>query len=180
MNHTLTNPIGIDKEIQTIQTYLHDELDSALWVSLEAYGRAYKNREENEFIPETYIGNGEYKPLYFNDQYLGVLFFLINDDHTSEDGFKFVANIKICFMVDLTQIRTATDDRIDALLHSDVVGVLNNSPIEHLSITGLETGIRNIFRGYRIDQIENFNDIQPLHCFAIVGNLEYYLTEQCN
>lgn len=83
-------------------------------------------------------------------------------------------------MLNLDEIKPSTEFRRDADVQSDVVGVLNANPLPNLTITGIEKGLRNIFRGYRVDQIESTYDIHPLHAFAVTGELEYYLTEQCN
>ena len=49
MNYNLNNPIGIDKEVQKIQNYLHGSLVES-WGDIDAYGRVYKNRKQLGFI----------------------------------------------------------------------------------------------------------------------------------
>lgn len=180
MNYLLTNPIGIDKEIQDIQSYLYDTL-SPTWGDFDAYGRAYKNRKGLGFVPEVYKGNDEYVQAYYDDSEnsRGIMFFIDFIDHTTEDGFKFKARTKICFMLNLEKIGYATQ-RQDSLVHNLVVSALNNNPITNFKITGIEKTVRNVFYGYTYTHVELETDMHPLHTFAIIGELEYYLTDKCD
>lgn len=180
MNYLLSDPIGIDKEIQHIQTVLYDNL-KPIWGDFDAHGRAYKNRKRLGFIPEVYKGNEEYVDAYYNDEDndKGIMFFLEFHDHLTEDGFLFKCRIKICFMLNLEKIGY-TDGREDTKVHNLVVGTINKAPLNHFKMTGLEKTVRNVFYGYTYTDIELENDMHPLHTFAIIGDLEYYLTEKCN
>ena len=180
MNYLLSNPIGIDKEIQAIQTYLYDNLIGD-WGNIDAHGRAYKNRKKLGFIPEVYIGNNEYKNAFYddNENKKGIMFFLENHDHSSTDGSKFKTRVKICFMLNLDEIG-CDDERMDSTVQNKVVGLINNHPTTQYRITGLEKTVRNIFNGYAYTDVELETDMHPLHTFAIIGDLEYYLTEKCN
>ena len=180
MNYLLSNPIGIDKEIQAIQKYLYDSLVDS-WGKIDAHGRAYKNRKKLGFIPEVFLGNNEYKNAYYSDSdnKKGIMFFIENQDHSSEDGNKFTARVKICFMLNLDEVM-CEEERQDVAVQSDVVGLLNKHPTNQFIVTGIEKGVRNIFNGYEYGDIELEADMHPLHSFAIIGDLEYYLTEKCS
>ncbi len=180
MNYLLSNPVGIDKEIQAIQTYLYDSLISD-WGTFDAHGRAYKNRKDLGFVPEIYKGNNEYEVVAYNDSSnsKGIMFFLENQDHTSLDGFKFKVRVKICFMLNLKKIGYS-GERSDIVVQNKVAGLLNEHPTNQFKVTGIEKTVRNIFNGYDYSEIELETDMHPLHSFAIIGDLQYYLTEKCN
>ena len=56
------NPKGIDLPIQIMQQYLYDKLVASLNCEVEAYGRAYKDRDENDSIkPRVYLVSLYYK-----------------------------------------------------------------------------------------------------------------------
>lgn len=177
----MNNPTGIDKEIQRIQNYLYDGLVDD-WGNIDAFGRAYKNRKQLGFIPEVYKGKNEYLNAYYDDAQneKGLLFFLENHDHQSTDGFMFKTRVKICFMLNLEKIGYDSDERADLIVQEKVVGILHKRPINNFTITGLEKTVRNVFYGYTYTDVELETDMHPLHTFAIIGDLEYYLTEKCN
>ena len=180
MNYLLSNPVGIDKEIQAIQQYLYDNL-LVSWGAFDGYGRAYKNRKDLGFVAEVYKAKNEYLRASYDDSLnkKGIMFFLESQDHTSGDGFKFKARVKICFMVNLEEIGL-TAERSDVVAQNEVAGFLNEHPTNQFSVTGIEKTVRNIFNGYEYTDIELETDMHPLHSFAIIGDLEYYLTEKCN
>ena len=180
MNYLLTNPVGIDKEIQAIQTYLYDNL-IADWGVIDAYGRAYKNRLDLGFVPEVYKGDNEYIVPVYNDSVnsKGIMFFLENHDHSSDDGFKFKTRVKICFMLNLEKIGY-TGERSDCVVQNKVASLINEHPTSQFKVTGLEKTVRNMLYGYSYTKYELETDMHPLHSFAIIGDIEYYLTEKCN
>jgi len=180
MNYLLSNPIGIDKEIQAIQTYLYDNLIGD-WGDIDAHGRAYKNRRKLGFIPEVYLGNNEYKNAFYSDadNKKGIMFFIEHHDHSTKDGLKFKARVKICFMLNLDEIG-CEEERADSAIQNKVVGLLNSNPTNQYVLTGLEKTVRNVFYGYSYTDVELETDMHPLHTFAIIGDIEYYLTEKCN
>lgn len=181
VNYNLNNPIGVDKEIQKIQNYLYDGLVDD-WGDIDGYGRAYKNRKNLGFIPEVYKGDNEYLNAFYDDSEndKGLFFFLENHDHQSEDGFKFKTRVKICFMLNLDLIGHENEERADSIVHEKVVAILHKNATNSFGITGLEKTVRNVFYGYDYSDVELETDMHPLHTFAIIGELEYYLTEKCN
>ena len=180
MNYLLSNPVGIDQEIQAIQTYLYDNLLGD-WGDIDAHGRAYKNRKKLGFLPEVFLGNNEYKNAFYddNENSKGIMFFLENQDHTTLDGQKFKTRVKICFMLNLDKVALDTE-RADAEVQNTVIWLLNSNPTTQYRITGIEKTVRNIFNGYAYTDVELETDMHPLHSFAIIGDLEYYLNEKCN
>lgn len=180
MLYPRTNPIGIDIEIQSIQSDLYTAL-IALWVDkLDGYGRIYKDfdKEDDKLKPYWYTGEAQYKEVYFNDKLSGNFSFMDDEDHKTEDEFKFTSIVKIVFMLNLKEIFPLDTDRADSKAQRDVVNVLRELSFGKFSIVGIEKGIRNVFRGMDFSSIK-FEDQQPLHCFSVNIKLSYHLDEGC-
>lgn len=179
MNNTLTNTIGIDKEIQSIQNVLYDSL-IAKWVNdLDGHGRVYKNiDQEGKMFPQWYMGQREYKDVYYNDRYSGVFMFVDGDNHTTEDEVVYSADVKVVFMLDLSRVLPSEVDRADMFAQNDVVEILRNNAFNRFKITGITKGVKNVFQGFNTERIK-FTDMQPYHCFSVNLNLTYYLTDKC-
>lgn len=182
MNNVLTSPIGIDSEIQQLQVDLYDALITKWVDGLDAYGRIYKNKDENDgtVYPQYHKGDGEYKKdVYHSDDVSGTFFFVDSDESTTEDGFAYVSIVKCVFMVDLKKILPNSVDRADQEAQRDVVELLREFSPGRFDIVEIEKGISNIFSGFNQVKIKDL-DIQPYHCFSININLFYDLDPDCN
>lgn len=179
MNHTLTTTYQIDTAIQELQTYLHDSLVS-IWNidinGIDAYGRVYRNMREGETIPEVYDSTSKtYKETYYNSR---SCFFFIDDlSHTTDDEYQYEARCKIAFMLDLESIKSEVE-RSDADAQRDAIEFVRGFN-GNFNITGFEKGIDEVFRGFKTDGIK-WNDMQPYHVFAIVGELSYFINDKCD
>lgn len=180
MNNLLTTPIGLDAEIQKIQKALYPLLCERWNGTIEGFGRAYKNEQKEGGIKLEWwnTSRDDYQDVYFDDGSSDCVFFFIEGDTgTSEDEMVFTSDLKCVFMLDIPKL--LPDKGIqDAQLHRDAVEILrgiNNK----LKVTGVEKGIEVIFSGIDTDKIK-FNNIHPLHCFAVNMQLNYYLTDKCN
>ena len=184
MNNLLTSPLGIDSEIQSIQTDLYNLL-IARWVDdLDAYGRVYKNKDENDdtVFPQ-YVNKDKSKTdVYYNDDFAGTFFFIDSDESTTEDGFLYVSVVKCVFMVDLRKILSVpvddSVDRADSEAQRDVVEFLRELSPGKFSIVEVQKGISNIFRGFNQVKIKDL-DIQPFHCFSVNIKLSYNINDKC-
>ena len=180
MNNTITNPQGIDFTIQRIQEDLYNEL-ILKWVDdIDGYGRIYKNinATNNTITPQWYLGNKEYKNVYYRDEFSGSFMFIDSDRHTTKDEVFFETKVKVVFMLDLNRILPNETDRADAIAQNDAVEILRNIAFGKFNITGITKGIKNVFNGFTTDSIK-FTDIQPYHCFSVDIDLTYYLTDKC-
>lgn len=181
MNNVLTSPLGIDKEIQQLQVDLYDFLISRWVNNLDAYGRVYKNKDENDdtVFPQYYKGEGEYKKdVYHNDEVSGTFFFIDADESTTEDGFVYVSVVKCVFMVDLKKILPNSVDRADQEAQRDVIEILRELSPGKFSIVEVQKGISNIFSGFDQVKIKDL-DIQPYHCFSVNIKLSYNINDKC-
>jgi hypothetical protein len=180
MNNTISTTIGIDTVIQSIQTDLYNELTAQWEGSVDGYGRVYKNIDANGSLkPEWYLGNNEYKDVYYNDAFACSYMFIDDDNHTTEDEVVFNTPVKVVFMMDLERVKPEESGRADVIAQNDVIEVLRNFAFERFSITGITKGIRNVFRGFETKGIK-FSDIHPYHCFSVDIQLSYYLTDKCD
>lgn len=178
MNHTLSETYTIDTVIQRIQTDLYNGL-SDTWntTDMDAYGRVYKNLRDGDVVPEVYSSTDmDYRDVKYNDR--SCFFFIDGNDHPTEDEIVFVAPCKIAFMLKLDDIKTSSE-RSDADVQRDVVSLVRNVSYEQFKIKGIEKGLEKVFRGFKTDGIK-WNDIHPLHVFAVKGEMRYYINDKCD
>lgn len=179
-NNTLTEPIGIDVEIQGVQKNLYANLVGLWSGDISAYGRIYKNQSDKGLIPEWYNSSKkDYEEVYYDDKKSCVFCFLVGDNDTTEDELLFITNVKIVFMLDLSKVYPSETERQDAKVQRDVVNFLRDYNFQRYKITDIERGIDTIFNDYETSGIK-FNDIQPFHSFSVNLTLSYELTEKCN
>lgn len=178
MNFTTTTTVGIDTVINSIQTDIYDALIERWLDDIDGYGRVYKTDTGNGVVPRYYISSNDYKDVYYDDSRSGQFFFLTDEDSTTEDGGEtYQNNAKVVFMVNLTKI--IGDGRQDELARRDAVEILREYSFNKFTITGIETGVKNVFRGLDSEKV-NKADINPLHTFAVKIKLNYYITDKCD
>jgi len=185
MNYTVTDALGIDATIKLIQEQLYSELikrwslTSSANTNIDGYGRVYKNLKNGRKLPENYKGNGEYEDVFLNDKKDAHFLFLVSDDSKTEDEYVYTNKVKAVFIMDLEKCIDG-DDRMDGNAHRDAVEILRNLAVSgKYTITGYETGLEKIFSGYSILGIK-YDDLQPYHCFAVLMDLNYKLTDKCS
>lgn len=171
MNNTVDKPIGLDSAIQKVQTYLYKNLG---WDPLEVYGRIYKNpKGDGKVVPQHYKGKGEYlKDVFITDtnDNVGNIFFIIEDKHELVNARDFKVKSKIVFMLNLKKIFQDDDQRQDLLAHQTAWNLVKKK--NQFKVTGLETGLATVLKGFDLSEVQN-TDIEPLHVFALVGELKY-------
>jgi len=177
MNFTTTSTVGIDTLIKSIQTDLYALLIERWVDDIDGYGRVYRNDTEKGVVPMFYVSENDYKDVFYDDSKSGQFFFLTSADSSTEDEYVYQNETKVVFMVDLTKI--VGTGRQDELARRDVVEFLREIAIERFQITGVETGVKNVFRGLNSEKV-NKADINPLHTFSVNIKLNYYITDKCN
>ncbi len=178
MNNTLTSTYGIDVAINDVQTDLYASLTSLWSGDIEGYGRIHKNNKKDTTIPEHYIGENQYKDVYYDDKLGADFFFIVGDDDTTEDEMLYISKVKCVFMLNLSRIYPSDAERSDVKAQRDVVEILRKYDYHGYTITGISKTISNIFSGFDTSKIK-FTDIHPAHCFSINIDLSYYLTDKC-
>jgi hypothetical protein len=179
MNYTLDSTVGIDTVIQAVQTDLYNYLSTRWQGTLNGYGRIYKNTDaDGNVLPEWYEGSNEYTEVYYNDANAGNFFFIDTDEHSTEDEQVFTTTLNCAFMVDLGEILPDETHRADSKAQRDVVEAIRTISNGRVTVTGIKTGIDNVFSGFDRSGIR-FTDVHPLHSFAVVLKVSYYLSNQC-
>lgn len=179
------DPKGIDKPIQALQALVYAGLcgdwgfdpDSDVW---RCYGRAYKNQQKDGYIPEVYIGENEYREVYYDDQFAVISFFAVGDERDYRNGY--VADVSLIFSVDLSRVHPGSTDRVDEKIHAEVLSWLDK-PRFGFTLEGLVTGIDNVYREFVLYRQHTgmksntggimFRDMHPLHCFRVNMNLVF-------
>ena len=171
MNYNNYPAIGIDAKIQIIQNQLNSQLP---WGGVDFYGRVQKtvSKDLKGIIPEVYISKTERKNVFFDDRNApgGNVFFVDNDEHTTTDGVVYQANVKIVFMLNLSNISLSNTFRPDSELQETALKLINR--IKAMKITSIEKGLDNVLSEFQTEGIK-FGDMNPYHIFSVNGNLNY-------
>lgn len=177
MNFTTTSTVGIDTIIKSIQEDLYNALID-VWVDdIDGYGRVYRTETDNKVVARYYISENDYKDVYYNDNKSGQFFFITSSDSKTDDEFVFQNEIKVVFMINLN--KTVGSGRRDEQARLDVVRVLRDNSFNRYEITGIETGVKNVFIGFDSEKVKNA-DINPLHTFCVKIKARYYINNKCD
>lgn len=176
-NNTLTTPVGIDAAINKIQVSLYEALTDRWNGNITGYGKAYKNNYKESTKLEWYnASDKDYQDVYYDDNSDATFFFIDEETNSSDDEIVFTSDVKCVFMVNLPKIIT-DDGRQDSQAQRDAVEALRDVSTQ-FKVVGIEKGFNTVFSGIETEKIK-FNDIHPLHCFAVLMELNYYLTDKC-
>lgn len=191
MNHLINNPQGLDKAIQDVQKELYCAISDRWGSNLDGYGRVEKTpvntgddipiyyETSKLIIPEWYnCEKKDYEEVYYDDNKDGVFCFVVGDEDKTFDGNVFVAKVKCVFMVDLSKIYPNDDDRQSAKAQKEAIELLRGIGYGLYEITGVERRIDMIWKEFQTHHIK-FDDMHPLHMFAITINLNYYTEDVC-
>jgi len=171
MNHLKINPIGLDAVIHNVQVKLYDKL-TALWATdLEGYPRCYSIKRNGKKTIEHYIGNGEYKNLFYAED--NKFFTTAEDSEVLVKNGNYKTKIEIFFILNLQGIKGDILHRPDNEARTDVVNVLDT--IDEIEVNRIDYGLDSIF-SYLDWNVPD--DMQPYHCFRIDCNvLDYELNK---
>ncbi|MEN8122206.1 MAG: hypothetical protein ABFS35_17805 [Bacteroidota bacterium] len=178
MNNLLTSAYGIDVAINDVQKELYNSLVGRWNGDIEGYGRIHKNKKSGDnYLPEHYLGKGQYKEVYYDNKLGGDFFFIVGDEDSTEDQMVFTSKVKCVFMVNLDNIYS-DKERSDVKAQKDALEILRKYDYFGYVVTGITKTVKSIFTGFDTSKI-GFTDIQPAHCFSINIDLSYYLTDKC-
>ncbi|OCB77955.1 hypothetical protein [Flavobacterium crassostreae] len=171
MNYNNYPKTGIDNKIKIMQDVLFQHLG---FENVDFYGRVQKivNKEGKGLSPQISISNTERKEVLYDDRNApgGSIFFVDNDEHTTTDGDRFFAKVKVVFMLNLNKVASIKNYRSDSEIQQNAIDLLKK--LKAIEITAIEKGIENVLSDFNTDQIKEY-DIQPYHTFSINGNLYY-------
>lgn len=144
------------------------------FTNVDFYGRVQKviTKDGKGLTPEVYISNTERKEVLYDDRNAsgGNVFFVDNDEHTTTDGKRFFAKIKVVFMLNLNKVAAIKTYRADSEIQDKAIDLLKR--LKAIEITSIEKGIDNVLSDFNIENIKK-HDLQPYHTFSINGNLYY-------
>lgn len=177
-----TSPVGIDIPIDRLQDLLYNgfgvNISALSWVTAEngyqSYHRAYRNEDNQDEagqIVEAYDGTNEYIDVFYSDNFSASSFFL-TDENIGTDGHLYNTDISIIFQLNLAETYPNITHRADEEAHREVLLMLENAPWPAYSITGLITGIDNVYAALNLDKIR-YTDMHPRHAFMVNMNVEY-------
>ena len=176
------NPIGIDTVVNNINGLVYNALgwtstDEENPVLYNAYNRALKNPKNGGIVPEVFVSGssrfsgGEYSEVLYDDSLDASSFFYVDDIQTPIDnGRMFNTTLSMVFQVNLDRVANNVEHRGDAEVHRVVVNAINKG--YYGSVSGLVTGISNVYSEFDQSQIE-FTDMHPFHCFRVDIDVNY-------
>ncbi len=165
------NPTGADRPIQRLQSHLYDGLRRTWGIKegdYNSFGRVYRNQTSKGYIPEAYMGSGEYRDTFIDDRFPVTSFFAV-ESPVNVDEVTMRANVSLIFCVDLNRIKQGVKHRADEEAHLDVVELCN---MYGFAVKSIVTGIDKVFQEYSVARI-TFNDMHPHHCFRVNLSLMY-------
>lgn len=179
-------PIEIEKATNSIKLLLAE----LPWVShANNIAERFLRKEGGQtfFYPETYIGgeNFSYKRLTPDNDYSGMLFFLIGEENNeySDSEFNFLTyNISIIFSCNLKLIDS---EKLKLGLYTqelikDVRRILTiNAPRFdfHYKLKTVTRDLKKVYQEFTLDDIEKYNRA-PLQCFRF--DLSLTVQEECS
>lgn len=167
------NPINEDAVIAEIQVQLYNDLIAKGVTNYESYERVYLLNG----VPELYVGNGNYKEVYFDDRFNLTSFFLLGQTKTIDSIGYYSAPLSIIFQADLTKLFPTITHRADAELH-DMVKKSLDKVKSTITINEIVTGIENVYQGLDFEQSQYLDDVSSFHLFRV--NMEIKFLESCN
>ncbi len=186
----ITNPQGIDYLIAKLQTWLQAELFKKWGIDsgdpLESakflfYPRIYRNRDRDRgSIAELYLGDGEYREVYYDDTLKGLSWFGLGSRYTNDVDTR--ADIHLVTFADLSALYPAIAHRADNEIRMDFEEVFA-SPIFGFTLDSTEIGLSNVLREYpgslREDRLIAA-DMGKIHAFRLNLKLAFSSLETCN
>ncbi|QYS85412.1 hypothetical protein JJC03_09185 [Flavobacterium oreochromis] len=168
MIYLIEHPIGIDKEIQKIQSAIYKNIN---WGNIQCFGRVQKNpKGEKGFVAESYVGKGEYKDVLFDDKFNATICFIEDETHKVSKLGELSTEVKVVFSVDLNKIFHNNSKRMDSEIEIEAFKLLSKQGM--FTIKEIEKEVDTIFKGYDTSKIKTLN-MYPYHTFAIIGELKY-------
>lgn len=164
MNYRKTNPRGIDKAIDKIQTRLYNNLG---FDKIDGYGRIYPIlKDDSKPIPMYYISGTDYRDVLFNDKSNSNGNFFFYEEPTTKriNSFELESNIQIIFQLNITELYTNGSLLNDEEARLTIEDVLTYSDFK----------LNEIVRGLR--SLEDFNHNlrdRKLCFFNFKGTIRY-------
>jgi hypothetical protein len=150
------SPVALDKQIDYFQSDMFTALGFSDWESLH---RVYLNPKGSGRVPEAFETEGEYREVFYNDNFAVTSFFLAAETRTVLDGLTEV-EVAWIFAVNLEELYPLiTTHRADEEFNNAVqLASEQYSGGDTFEIIRVENGIENVYREFIKDQI-TFDDM---------------------
>jgi hypothetical protein len=173
---TKTNPVGIDYNLQALQTDLHDALVAKWGISSDdykSYGRCYRKPTDQGYIAVNYESGNEYKEVYCDDTLKALSFF----GQSARVGFNQLESteVHLVFFVNLAALKPLVAHRADEEVRKDVISLIGSASYG-FAYMGFDLYLENVLREYpgsRRDSRLSIVDMHPYHCFRINLKVQY-------
>lgn len=172
------SPVGIDKPIDSFQSYLFSNISIAGMVNAdnwESYPRIYLNPAVNGRKPEYYILDKEYKSVLYDDNFLLTSYFVVGEDRPLDDGI-YTVDVSLILQADIQSLFPSITHRADEELIRVFQLASKHYDRDTFYITGVETGIENVYREFDTTQI-TFDDMSEQ--FVVRFNYEVTYEPKC-
>lgn len=171
MNYLRENPVGIDIEINKIQTFLYNKIVERWSLqNFNGYGRVYKNKKSGLIVPEYYVSEKEYEDVLLDDRLNGIMFFSPNKD-ADIYGDLIIQKCDVIFTFNLACLEFS-NEREDEKIRQVILSYLNTFDSRKDFIEQIKTELENVYRDY--NGVANyFYDMQNFHHFKVTLELRF-------
>lgn len=160
MNNLKTNPVGIDSEIERIQTKLYDNLSS--W-NIEGFGRVYVNESNT---PLWFYKKNDYKTVLIKKAGTNGKFFFVESGSTDIKTSISITEVDLIFLLDISKIKPNITHRADEEIKVDIEKILRR----HLTRQPLKiVKGKDALSGFTT----NLKDLQPYFFIKFTFPLRY-------
>jgi len=176
----LTEPLGIDVQIQNLQQELAEQLT---WLEY-SFGRAFIGEDEqfkgkDYTYPMVYKGSGNYQDASPNDNLISQSFFVVSGDYQYQDyqinqPNKFTVPVALIVWGNLKRI-SSTDEHFGQVLLQDVLKVIRNN--EEFKVTSINDNESEVYKEFSISKEPTSLFYYPYFCYRI--NMNLASSEEC-
>jgi hypothetical protein len=182
----LSNPVGVDFEIQELQRELNDSIN---WVD-NAFGRAYlavrpQSSEPNYLYPAVYVGQKDYFDASPDDSMVAFSFFAVDgtakpDNYEVGEFIKFTQPVSLILWGSLEGVNKKLDnvfgdEHFGSELLQDYLRVIKQN--RSFKVTGIWDNDRNVFSDYSARNKNPKLFYYPYFCYKI--NMECTFEQEC-
>jgi len=167
--YLITNPIGIDRVIQSAQKSLKAGLHTTKKV--EVFGRAFRNEREAGVVPEVFVSGREYREVMYNDKVDCTVFFDPSDRVTYNGAGQAQGEVGIVVQCNLARLYPDKGRHATELIERDVIDIIEaQTPFR---VTGIVKGFAAIEMFAMTSRVRF--DMQPHYVFRLntIVNYQY-------
>jgi hypothetical protein len=165
----IVNPIGIDREMQLVQTSLENKTPIQL-----VFGKVEKEYNNKEDEPTIYLQNKEYADILQNDTVKSHLVFYLHDETQSVNNGIYTDKVSIICFVDLQKTYNFKHRATEEIIFSVVDEIRN----VNWTLEKIVRGATKSLADFNL-KIENFEKLQPFFVFRLDYSVNYSVINNC-